>query len=170
MNRYLDAQNLHNPPRMEEQERVTYARKLKSARIASGLKQSEVAEQAGIARNTYAAMENGTTVPQADKLWAAMLVLDLHPSREDPEWLREWWAILRPLILQLPKETRGITMGRIVAVLNDALQYGEGQRGVGLRTITTDPSFEDFESMAIRDAALKPGYDAEDEIGAPDIP
>lgn len=132
MKQDANAQELNSAPPMTEQQRATYAAQLKAARVSQKLRQQDVAEQAGIARNTYAAMENGSQIPQAEKLWAAMLVLGLQPNTDEPEWLQEWWAILKPLILQLPPSTRGETMGKIVLVLSQAIRAGKDSGGVGL--------------------------------------
>ncbi|WP_223149222.1 helix-turn-helix domain-containing protein [Changpingibacter yushuensis] len=121
MSKQVDTQQFGDVPAMTEQERMSYAGKLRGARVEARLTQAEVAEQAGIALNTYAAMENGSRVPQAEKLWAAMLILGLRPRNEDPEWLQEWWAILRPLILRLPRDRRGVVMGQIVSILGAAV-------------------------------------------------
>ena len=107
---------------MDEQTRMTYARQLRAARVDAGLTQADVADQAGIARNTYAAMESGAKVPQAEKLWSAMLVLDIHQDRTEPEWLQEWWRILTPLALKLPVAKRGEVMGEIFQVLLGAIR------------------------------------------------
>lgn len=107
---------------MDEQTRMTYARQLKAARMRADLTQAEVAELASISRNTYAAMEKGTKVPQGEKLWAAMLVLGIRPDRHEPEWLQEWWRIIEPLALRLPESKRGVVMGRIIEILFEALR------------------------------------------------
>lgn len=108
-------------PRMDEQTRLLFAQRVKVARIEQGKTQGEVASAAGIARNTLAAMENGTGVPQSEKLWKVMLVLGIRPDREEPEWLQEWWRIISPLAQKLPEETRGEVMGRIVRTLYESL-------------------------------------------------
>ena len=116
------AQERNLIPSMDEQMRASFARKLRPARLDQGMTQQQVAAAAGIARNTYAAMESGKQIPQADKLWAAMLVLGIRPEAPDsPEWLREWWRIIEPLALRVPVSTRGIVMGEIVRILHDAI-------------------------------------------------
>lgn len=105
-------------PNMSEQQRKAYATELRAARARLGMSQGEVAEAAGIARNTYRNMENGSVVPQAANLWSAMLVLDIRPDRDEPEWLREWWRIIEPLARQVPEDKRGVVMGEIVRALH----------------------------------------------------
>lgn len=107
---------------MDAQTRLTYARQVRSARLAQGRTQAEVAEEAGISRNTLAAMESGKRAPQMDKLWAVMLVLGVRPDRHEPEWLQEWWRVIEPLALRLPIERRGETFGKIIGLLHDALR------------------------------------------------
>jgi len=121
MNTNPKAQEPTLVPHMSEQQRVTYARMLRGARAERGLTQAEVAEAAGIARNTYAHMESGKQVPQAKNLWSAMLVLDIRPDRPEPEWLLEWWRIIEPLALRVPESKRGEVMGEIVRTLHDAI-------------------------------------------------
>lgn len=107
---------------MDEQTRLTYSRQLRSARANAGMTQQEVAEAAGVSRNTYASMESGAKIPQSEKLWSVMLVLGIRPDRTEPEWLQEWWRIIEPLARRLPEESRGVAMGRIVKVLHDAIE------------------------------------------------
>src|SRR5699024_5201608 len=104
-----------------EQQRLTYARELRPARAKMGMTQQQVAEEAGIARNTYAHMESGKQIPQAKNLWAAMLVLGIRSDRTEPEWLQEWWRIIEPLARQLPESERGVVMGEIVRTLHNAI-------------------------------------------------
>ncbi|MFT0849070.1 helix-turn-helix transcriptional regulator [Actinomycetaceae bacterium L2_0104] len=154
MNKERDTQESAHAPDMTEQERLSYAAQLRGARVKARLTQAEVAEQAGIATNTYASMENGSRVPQAEKLWAAMLVLGLQPHSEDPEWLLEWWAVMRPLIMNLPRETRGVVMWKVVQILGDAVANG----GLPESTLRSVPQQDDYDP-----AALNPGYSPDDE-------
>jgi len=118
MNTRQNAQESPMIPNMSEQQRKAYATELRAARARLGMSQGEVAEAAGIARNTYRNMENGSVVPQAANLWSAMLVLDIRPDRDEPEWLREWWRIIEPLARQVPEDKRGVVMGEIVRALH----------------------------------------------------
>lgn len=108
---------------MSEQERIAFARELSPARARAGMSQAEVAEAAGIARNTYASMEKGAKVPQSKNLWSAMLVLGIRPDMPEPEWLQEWWRIIEPLARQLPESERGAVMGEIIKLLHDAIRH-----------------------------------------------
>lgn len=108
---------------------MTYARQLKPARLNQGRTKADVAEAAGISRNTYSSMESGDKVPQANKLWAAMLELGIRPDRQEPEWLQEWWRIIEPLATRLDEPQRGIAMARIMEVLLDALR-GDAPRRI----------------------------------------
>lgn len=121
MNTGSDAQKSTLVPRMDEQTRLLYARRVRSARIDQGKTQAELAEEAGVSRNTLAAMESGKGVPQAEKLWSVMLCLGIRPDSTEPEWLQEWWRIIEPLAKRLPVDKRGVVMGEIVKVLHDAL-------------------------------------------------
>lgn len=121
MNANRDAQESALIPNMDEQQRLTFARQLRAARAERGMTQQAVAEAAGIARNTYANMESGKQIPQAEKLWSAMLVLGIRPDRHEPEWLQEWWRIIEPLARQVPESDRGAVMGEIVRTLHNAI-------------------------------------------------
>lgn len=119
MNESPDAQESAPIPTMDEKTRMRFAAALRPARLEAGKTQDEVARAAGVARNTYAAMENGRTIPQAEKLSAAMLVLGLRPNpqSDDPQWLQDWLQIIRPLAVNLPEERRGPVMGRVIQTL-----------------------------------------------------
>lgn len=122
MNEAQEAQEPALVPRMDEQTRLRYAAQLKPARVKAGLTQAEAAEVAGVARNTYAAMESGATIPQAEKLWRAMLAVGIQPSTSDePTWLQEWWQIIAPLARRVPPEKRAQVMGEIVQALYGAV-------------------------------------------------
>lgn len=113
---------------------MAWARKIAPARKRAGLTQEEVARAAEVSRNTLAAMEQARTVPQAEKLWRVLLALDLRPDAaapmtghrgvgdDAPEWLREWWRALEPLVRGLPEERRGEVMGQVVMLLGAAVR------------------------------------------------
>lgn len=121
MNEAQEAQEPALVPRMDEQTRMRYAAQLKPARIAAGMTQAEVAEAAGIARNTYAATEAGSTIPQAEKLWNAMSIVGILPGSDEPAWLQEWWRIIGPLARRVPAGRRAQVMGEIVRALYAAI-------------------------------------------------
>lgn len=113
-----------------EEERVRWARKLKPARVAMKLKQQDVADMAGVSRNTVVSAEAGNKVPQADKLWRMMIALDLGPDPADsyPDWVHTWLAIFGPLIAKLPEEGRGEVLSSIVTTLGEAIMAGNQVR------------------------------------------
>lgn len=117
-----EAQEFNMVPRMSEQERMRFAAMVKPARLALGLTQAEVAEAAGVARNTVAHLEAGKQIPQAEKLWAIMLVVGVRPdSKEQPEWLDEWLAILIPALHRLAPEDRGRVLGECVRIAYEGI-------------------------------------------------
>lgn len=117
-----DAQESNRAPVMTEQERSTWASKIRPARVARSLSQQEVADMAGVARNTVVNAESGTKIPQADKLWRIMIALDLTPDpREEwPDWVQEWIAVIAPLIQAIPQPPRNQVMTEVVMMLGNA--------------------------------------------------
>lgn len=122
MNTEHDAQELAPLiPKMDEQTRLRYASKVKAARQALNMTQAEVAEAAGVSRNTVLNLESGKQIPQTEKLWRVLLVVGLRPELEDPEWIDQWLAVLVPLFKRVPEEIRGQTLGEVTRVVYDAI-------------------------------------------------
>lgn len=121
MNATRDAQEPSAMRNMDAQTRMLYARRVKAARIDQGRTQEDVAQAAGISRNTLASMEAGQRAPQWKSLWAVMLELNLTLDTTEPEWLQEWWRTIVPLAKRLPESRRGEVFGDIIGVLRDAL-------------------------------------------------
>ncbi|MDH6279478.1 helix-turn-helix domain-containing protein [Prescottella agglutinans] len=122
MTRRGDAQESNPVARMTEQERGAWARRIKPVRVERGLTQKDVAEMAGVSRNTVVGAETGTTIPQADKLWRIMVALDLGTDPEDtyPEWVQEWISVIAPLIQAIPQPPRNEIMTEVVMLLGNA--------------------------------------------------
>lgn len=108
-------------PKMDEQTRVRYASKVRRARQDLGMTQAEVAEAAGVSRNTVMNLETGKQIPQAEKLWSVLLVVGIRPEIGDPEWIDQWLAVLVPLFKRVPEEVRGQTLGEVTRVVYDAI-------------------------------------------------
>lgn len=121
MNTEHGAQEPTLVPRMDEQTRVRYAGKIEAARRALGMTQAQVAEAAGVARNTVLAIESGDKIPQAEKLWRVMLAVGIRPDSPDPEWLDGWLAVIVPLLKRVPPEDRGRVLGQVTQVVYDAI-------------------------------------------------
>lgn len=108
-------------PKMDEQTRVRYAAKVKRARQELGMTQAEVAEAAGVSRNTVMNLESGRQIPQTEKLWSVLLVVGIRPELGEPEWIDQWLAVLVPLFKRVPEEARGRTLGEVTRVVYDAI-------------------------------------------------
>jgi transcriptional regulator with XRE-family HTH domain len=109
-------------PAMDEQERMAYAERVRPARRARGLGQSELAAAAGVARGTISNIESGATVPQSEKLWRVMRALDLTPDLAEgwPEPVQAWLRVIAPLIEAIPAERQGRVLGEVIMMLADA--------------------------------------------------
>lgn len=108
-------------PKMDEQDRVRYARKIKTARQALNMTQAQVAEAADVSRNTVLAIESGKSTPQADKLWRVMLAVGVRPDGGEPDWLDGWLAVLVPQIKRIPATDRGRVLGEVTRVIYEAV-------------------------------------------------
>lgn len=108
--------------RLTEQERATYAARIKPARTEAKMTQLDLATAAGVSRGTVANMESAKVVPQAEHLRSVMLALDL--VLDGTEWsdgVREWVGVLAPLIERIPPAKRGELLGRVVVLLGEAM-------------------------------------------------
>ena len=114
---------------MDEASRSMWASKIRPARMAKGLKQEELAEMSGVARRTIGNIESGRMVPQAANLRKLMIALDLGPEPEQsyPEFVREWIAVIAPLIQAIPQPTRTAVMTDVVMLLGNAAGAGGGK-------------------------------------------
>lgn len=93
-------------PNLTYDERKKLASEVKALRVAAGLKQAELAELAGITRQTLSNIERGA-VPQIDNLRRIYEVLgvDIAPI-EFSEGTQQWLAILGGILDSLPEEQR----------------------------------------------------------------
>lgn len=98
-------------------------RKIKPARLEKGLTQQQLADMSNVSLKTIGNIESGRIVPQAASLRRLLIALDLgiDPADAYPEDVRTWLAVLGPLIANLPDETRGAVMTRVVTSLGEVL-------------------------------------------------
>ncbi|WP_415395155.1 helix-turn-helix domain-containing protein [Rhodococcus globerulus] len=108
---------------MAEQDRAAWSKKLKPARVAKGLTQRDVSEMSGVSLKTIGNIESGRMIPQAANLKRLMMALDLGPNPADgwPDWVHTWIAVVAPLIQQVPEESRGDLMLKIVMMIGEAI-------------------------------------------------
>lgn len=100
--------------------RAALGEKVRELRIALGLKQSEVAEAAGVALKTYGTLERGQRAAQPDNLRKVLEVLgvpqvtDLDRYDEDT---RVFIATTAPIFQQLPRRLRANAQLDVVSML-----------------------------------------------------
>lgn len=108
--------------RATAKDRLAYGSKIKQLRVAAGLRQEDLAEQAGVTRRTLGSIERGDVAGQAENLKRILLVLGV--ATEPRTWSRateEYIAILAPLIESLPPEALAGTMNQVIQLLASAL-------------------------------------------------
>jgi len=120
------AQETSRVPRMDQQERLLHASRVRPAREALGISQAELAARAGVSRGTVSNIERAQVAPQVANLWAVMGALDMRPdmSREWPEEVESWLRIIAPLIELLPDATRDRIMVAMVSELGRRVSEG----------------------------------------------
>ncbi|MFD5599871.1 helix-turn-helix transcriptional regulator [Leucobacter sp. NPDC058333] len=109
-------------PNLSFEERGKLAARVKELRTTAGMKQSELAELAGITRQALSNIERGS-VPQIDNLRRIYEVLgiEITPFEFSTE-TRQWLAIVGGILDSLP-ETRRAEAGRAaVATVTEHLQ------------------------------------------------
>lgn len=103
-------------------ERAEYARRIKTLRQGQKLKQSELAERAGVTRQTISNMENGVT-PQRDVLRRVLEVLGV--DLDAPQFQEEttlWLTMIGTLIETIPQEERPPVVDAAIRVLSDGVR------------------------------------------------
>ncbi|WP_083543682.1 helix-turn-helix domain-containing protein [Rhodococcus sp. 2G] len=122
MNRDQSRQESVSHLPMDEAARAQWASKIRPARMAKHLTQEELAELSGVARRTIGNIESGRMIPQAANLRKLMIALDLGPEPEEsyPEFVREWIAVIAPLIQAIPQPPRNAVMTEVVMLLGNA--------------------------------------------------
>lgn len=177
MARDQDAQESNPLSGATEQERMTWASKIKPARVSRGLTQQEVAEMAGVSRNTVVSAESGSKVPQSDKLWRIMIALDLGPDPADsfPDDVHTWLAILGPLIANIPTAKRESAMVRVITMLGQEIAGGT-RPDIAFPAIPVESNVaaDNVHNLIRRDQGLNPDgmppFDPEEILAAREVP
>jgi transcriptional regulator with XRE-family HTH domain len=173
MNTGSDAQNTHAAPKMSQQDRVSYARRIEQARNAMGLTQQQLADMSDTSRGTIGNIESGKTVPQSDVLWRIMGALEMRHDM-DPQWSAEvqrWLSIIAPLLEQMSAEVRERAMQEVLSILAAAVRPAETSpsnvRAFPARASEPEATFlsdDELHGLGVADAADEAGdWQAEDE-------
>ncbi|MBM4522480.1 helix-turn-helix domain-containing protein [Rhodococcus hoagii] len=177
MARDQDAQESNPLSGATEQERMTWASKIKPARVSRGLTQQEVAEMAGVSRNTVVSAESGSKVPQSDKLWRIMIALDLGPDPADsfPDDVHTWLAILGPLIANIPTAKRESAMVRVITMLGQEIAGGtRPDIAFPAIPVESNAAADNVHNLIRRDQGLNPDgmppFDPEEILAAREVP
>lgn len=110
-------------PPMSTAERREYARQVRPARLAAGMRAEDLAAAVGVHRNTITGLETGAHVPKREVLWAVLDVLGILPDAE-PQWTPEverWLRIMAPLVSVLPDGRRQAMMMEMIERLTAEL-------------------------------------------------
>lgn len=113
-------------PKFTRQERLTYALRIKPARLSRGWDQEELAGRSGVSRGTVMNAERGQKAPQSENLWKMMVALDLtaDPLHRWAEPVERWLQIIAPLIDLLPDSERERIMSEMVVRLGGIARQG----------------------------------------------
>lgn len=122
MDQRSDVQKLATGRKLDEQERLEYAKQIRGVRAMRGMSQADLAEAAGVGRGTIINIETGKTVPQGDVLLRLMRALDMLISDEEetPEWLSGNLEIIANMMLRVPESKRAEVLSAIFTAIIQA--------------------------------------------------
>lgn len=105
---------------MSYDERADAAKRIKSLRLDADMTQDELGKEAGVSRATINNWENGTTVPQSDKLALVYRALGV-PTKEAAftAETEEWLEIMGVLVEKIPADRRQPVMNQAVRLVAD---------------------------------------------------
>lgn len=99
-------------------ERSAHAQRIKSLRQARNLTQDDLANEASVSRATINNWENGSTVPQADKLEVVFRALGVSLDEDELQpATREWLAVMGVLIEKVPAAERQPVMNSAITLV-----------------------------------------------------
>lgn len=102
--------------------RAEFAQRIKSLRQAADLTQKELAEAAGVSRQTISNMERGT-VPQQDVLERVLSVLGVDVRQPDFEPQTQMWlTMMGTLIETIPTDVRPPVVDNAIRVLAEGVR------------------------------------------------
>lgn len=117
-----NVQKLSAGRKLNEQERLDYAKQVRIVRGNLGLSQSDLAEAAGVGRGTIINIETGKTIPQGDVLVRIMRVLGMvvEEGPELPEWVEGNMEIIASMLMRVPEPKRAEVLSSIFTAIIQA--------------------------------------------------
>lgn len=122
MNQQGNVQKLSAGRKLNEQERLDYAKQVRTVRGMRGMSQSDLAEAAGVGRGTIINIETGKTIPQADVLVRIMRVLGMveEDVPEMPDWVVGNVEIIANMLVRVPEPKRAEVLSSIFTAIIQA--------------------------------------------------
>lgn len=160
-----DRQEPANRPAWTEQERVRLAAMIGPQRKSLGLKQSDLADRAGVSVRTIGNIERGETVPQADRLVRLLVALGLYDDAANNFTIetRAWLTQVGQLIELIPEGPRAHVMVETVVQLGKGVQFYAAGNVVPFPSLRdSDPSMSEA-SETIPDEDDAPLLDVADD-------
>lgn len=115
---------------MSMAERAEYASRVKALRLRHDLTQQELADAAGVTRQTIGNLETGSKVPQAEVLGRVLAVLGVEVDGPQFEAQTDMWlTMMGTLIEAIPAETRPSVVNGAMRVLADGIRAGSEVEG-----------------------------------------
>ena len=117
-----NVQKLSAGRKLNEQERLDYAKQVRIVRGMRGLSQSDLAEAAGVGRGTIINIETGKTIPQGDVLVRIMRVLGMvaDDAQEMPDWVEGNMEIIASMLMRVPESKRAEVLSSIFTAIIQA--------------------------------------------------
>lgn len=109
-------------PELSRTERVEYARKVKSLRQSAGMTQQELADAAGVSRQTVNTLESGDKAPHSDSILRVLRVFGIDAEEHRfSEQTELWLHVMGALIEAIPESRQHHTVNRAILVLSDGV-------------------------------------------------
>lgn len=117
-----NVQKLSAGRKLNEQERLDYAKQVRIVRGMRGLSQSDLAEAAGVGRGTIINIETGKTIPQGDVLVRIMRVLGMvdNETPDMPDWVEGNMEIIASMLMRVPESKRAEVLSSIFTAIIQA--------------------------------------------------
>lgn len=109
-------------PELSRTERVEYARKVKSLRQSAGMTQQELADAAGVSRQTINTLEAGDKAPHSESILRVLRVFGIEAEEHRfSEQTELWLHVMGALIEAIPASRQAHTVNRAILVLSDGV-------------------------------------------------